>query len=129
MNMVRVLEWVTRVKLIIARGSHCELCGYEACPTILNVHHKIEISDGGTHEKDNLIVLCPNCHALEHQKTKKYKTLDEILQGCRTVQNTRRKLPKYKNYRKEYLRKKRRIDPNYCRSLLVKNKMEENLNA
>lgn len=30
------------------------------------VHHIVPISQGGTEESDNLILLCPNCHKMAH---------------------------------------------------------------
>lgn len=43
--------------------SHCEDCGYSEQPKILVVHH---LHDRNNHNKENLVVLCPNCHALRH---------------------------------------------------------------
>jgi hypothetical protein len=34
----------------------------------LGIHHMVEEKDGGTNKLDNLIVLCPFCHALAHKK-------------------------------------------------------------
>jgi hypothetical protein len=33
----------------------------------INIHHLALISKGGVNTFDNLIALCPNCHALHHQ--------------------------------------------------------------
>ena len=30
------------------------------------VHHKKPLSEGGTHERDNLIALCKSCHSRIH---------------------------------------------------------------
>lgn len=54
-----------RQKFIKERGNKCELCAYNIAE-ILNVHHIIERCNGGTNEKSNLIVICPNCHAEIH---------------------------------------------------------------
>lgn len=40
----------------------CELCGWNKATC--DVHHKIKQCDNGTHDKSNLIVLCPNCHRM-----------------------------------------------------------------
>lgn len=56
----------TRYKFMQDRGLKCGLCGYSKHPRILCIHHKIPCALGGTHNPLNLIVLCPNCHALEH---------------------------------------------------------------
>ena len=44
----------------------CERCGYNTEPKILGVHHK----DRNRHNNalENLEVLCPICHSLEHRK-------------------------------------------------------------
>lgn len=41
-------------------------CAVPTCRTILtlDIHHIIEVSEGGGNEPSNLICLCPNCHAL-----------------------------------------------------------------
>lgn len=48
----------------------CELCGF-GFTNILQVHHKIPLSKGGTNHPLNLIVLCPNCHALVHETARR----------------------------------------------------------
>ena len=50
-----------------ARGA-CERCGYKEEPGILQMHHKDR--DTANNTLDNLELLCPNCHALEHFHTK-----------------------------------------------------------
>jgi len=43
----------------------CPRCGFEAeDPIQLEVHHIVSLKDGGTHDKENLAVLCANCHKL-----------------------------------------------------------------
>lgn len=44
----------------------CERCGYDSEPKILGVHHKDR--NRNNNEIDNLEVLCPTCHSLEHMK-------------------------------------------------------------
>lgn len=43
--------------------NQCVICGFDR---ILNVHHIKERYKKGTDNLDNLITLCPNCHALVH---------------------------------------------------------------
>ena len=45
----------------------CELC-YEKGILVETeeVHHKKKLSDGGTHDRDNLIALCKSCHSKIH---------------------------------------------------------------
>ena len=44
----------------------CQRCGYDTHPEILGVHHKDRNRNNNSIE--NLEVLCPNCHSLEHSK-------------------------------------------------------------
>ncbi|MFI5386605.1 MAG: HNH endonuclease [Fimbriimonadales bacterium] len=45
------------------------ICANPACRQIvtLDMHHMIEVVKGGGPTKENLIALCPNCHALYHR--------------------------------------------------------------
>lgn len=43
----------------------CNRCGYDSIPEILEVHHKDH--NHNNNEVDNLELLCPNCHAIEHR--------------------------------------------------------------
>ena len=45
----------------------CELC-YEkgVLVEVEEVHHKIPLAEGGTHDRSNLISLCKSCHAKIH---------------------------------------------------------------
>lgn len=47
------------------RGGLCEQCG-EANFSILQIHHKMQRSRGGTDNPRNLMLLCPNCHMKHH---------------------------------------------------------------
>lgn len=44
----------------------CADCNYDAVKDILVVHHIDE--DRSNNDKSNLVILCPNCHALRHRK-------------------------------------------------------------
>lgn len=49
---------------------HCEVCGWTSpvgMEDMMPVHHIKPLSCGGTHETTNLILLCPNCHAIAHK--------------------------------------------------------------
>lgn len=50
----------------------CACCGYDEEPKILQVHHRDE--NRNNNALDNLVILCPNCHA---KITYKYYTLTE----------------------------------------------------
>lgn len=45
--------------------NQCNRCGYNKHLEILDVHHKDR--DRNNNSIDNLEILCPNCHALEHR--------------------------------------------------------------
>lgn len=56
---------ILRTKLITIRGNGCELCGYDNL-NVLQIHHVVHKSKGGSDELTNLKLLCPNCHYTEH---------------------------------------------------------------
>lgn len=47
-------------------GNRCERCGWNQARC--DVHHRNRKALGGTHTLANAIVLCPNCHRVEHQQ-------------------------------------------------------------
>lgn len=52
--------WI-RAQAIKKYGEGCEICGYAMT---VDTHHTVPKYSGGPHEIDNLMILCPNCHAL-----------------------------------------------------------------
>ena len=52
--------WI-RMQAIKKYGNKCELCGYRL---VIDSHHILPKNKGGAHDVSNLMVLCPNCHAL-----------------------------------------------------------------
>lgn len=66
-NLHNKYNQVRRLKttLIQLRGDSCEICNYSDT-RILQVHHIIEVAKGGTHNLDNLKLICPNCHCTIH---------------------------------------------------------------
>ena len=47
----------------------CEKCLAEGRVTLMaEVHHKLPISRGGTHDRDNLMSLCQSCHNKIHHE-------------------------------------------------------------
>lgn len=75
----KVINATQRASIIINRHKRCELCGWNNVPLVLEIHHKISKKDGGGNEDENLILLCPNCHSIEHWKKAKVKTPEELL--------------------------------------------------
>lgn len=45
-------------------GNKCELCGWSEARC--DAHHRKQKAHGGLHTIANGIVLCPNCHRVEH---------------------------------------------------------------
>lgn len=43
----------------------CEICNFDKCKR--HLHHIKYVSQGGKNELNNLISLCPNCHAMVHE--------------------------------------------------------------
>ncbi len=54
-----------RTKALKHYPNECNRCSYSTVPAILVVHHK-DLSRSNN-SLDNLEILCPNCHALEHK--------------------------------------------------------------
>lgn len=54
------------VQLLTEAGYRCAV---PTCRTILaiDIHHIVEVSEGGGNEPGNLLALCPTCHALFHR--------------------------------------------------------------
>lgn len=52
--------WI-RNQAIKKYGNNCELCDYSLS---IDTHHIEPKKNGGLHEIENLMILCPNCHAL-----------------------------------------------------------------
>ena len=51
----------------ISQHPLCEQCEKDGkIVPAAEVHHKVPISQGGTHARDNLIALCKSCHARIH---------------------------------------------------------------
>lgn len=51
-----------RRRLILARGSRCEMCGVAGSDRQLDVHHMVGVLQGGDDSEANLMVLCFACH-------------------------------------------------------------------
>lgn len=53
-----------KIKLSSGCFTQCELCGWNAFPALLKVHHKD--GDRNNAHTENLLVVCPVCHELLH---------------------------------------------------------------
>jgi 5-methylcytosine-specific restriction endonuclease McrA len=59
--------------LLVEARHRCTVCS-EKC---FEIHHIMEVSEGGTDEPDNLIVLCPNCHQHRYHRSGEF-TRDQL---------------------------------------------------
>lgn len=50
---------------LLRRMRGCDVCGFSVM-NVLHVHHIRPVSEGGLGAKDNLALLCPNCHSIVH---------------------------------------------------------------
>ena len=57
----------------------CEICGWDK--TGRDLHHILEVSNGGTNEIDNLISVCPNCHRSIHTNVITKEEIDKIIKN------------------------------------------------
>jgi len=67
--------------LVFHFGHKCRICGYDK---IVEAHHIIPTSEGGSTSLKNGILLCPNCHAEVHAElldlTEALVKLDKLLE-------------------------------------------------
>lgn len=59
----------SKVRILELRGSCCERCGFTRTE-ILQVHHRDR--NRANNDIDNLELICPNCHAMEHYLEKSW---------------------------------------------------------
>ena len=60
----------------------CEICQWDK--TSRDLHHIIEVSNGGTNELNNLLCVCPNCHRMIHANLISENDLHQIIEN-RTI--------------------------------------------
>ena len=52
-----------------AEHPYCERCfARGVLVPVEEIHHKIPLAEGGTHDRSNLIALCKSCHSQIHAK-------------------------------------------------------------
>ena len=67
-------NWKQITELVKKRDHYtCQECGktYPPFSPYLHVHHKVELSKGGTNDPSNLISLCTFCHTQKHTHLQK----------------------------------------------------------
>jgi 5-methylcytosine-specific restriction endonuclease McrA len=62
----RPIRTSLRQRLLLEAGYRCS---NPVCRNViaLDIHHLVRVAEGGADTEDNLIALCPNCHALHHR--------------------------------------------------------------
>jgi hypothetical protein len=66
----------------IFENKPCELCGWSE--STCDIHHIVEVSDGGKNELDNLVVVCPNHHRMIHNDLISKDKLSQLIKD-RTI--------------------------------------------
>ena len=64
-----------RDKLLVDAMHRCCLCPEHH--DVTDLHHIVPISEGGPNTEDNLMVICPTCHAKIHRFRRSH-TLDQL---------------------------------------------------
>lgn len=59
-------QQITIKKRTLKLLKQCDYCG-ENTKEILQLHHIIPVSKGGSNDFNNLVLLCPNCHIKAHK--------------------------------------------------------------
>lgn len=62
MNTKKSIPSKTKKLIFQEAESHCPFCG-QSDVDVLEIHHIIEQAEGGSHEPENLILVCSNCHS------------------------------------------------------------------
>lgn len=52
-----------KMRLIEERGPACAVCGFDCVPAI-QAHHLVPASEGGTNSRENIVLVCANCHSV-----------------------------------------------------------------
>ena len=85
------------VKAVKERDNYtCRGCGFHFGNKIVEAHHLIPISSIDEEKqvkKDDLITLCPNCHAISHillKRNEKYQKIEILIQGLQKIYNINR---------------------------------------
>lgn len=84
--------WI-RAQAIKKYGKKCELCDYSFT---IDTHHIIPKQKGGLHEINNLMVVCPNCHALITRRQIVLKRRADIIRAGKKVMELLKKV--YPNF-------------------------------
>lgn len=100
--MDSILEVSTRTtRKIIERANKniCMICGWGKASC--DIHHIVELSNGGTNHLKNLVIICPNCHRCVHELEDKFISKEEL--RSKSLFYT---FPNWKDYYKDSIKRK-----------------------
>ncbi len=80
-----------RDKLLVDAMHRCCLCPEHN--DIIDAHHIVQLSEGGPNTEDNLMAVCPTCHAKIHRIGNRYNTQQLRMYKDRWVRLCREGLP------------------------------------
>lgn len=63
-----VLSSIIRTAIFRRDNLTCQVCGYDEDIRQLVIHHRIQVSEGGKNDEDNLVTLCKQCHRDIHSR-------------------------------------------------------------
>jgi predicted restriction endonuclease len=98
-----------RRQIIKICGNKCYICG-NGFWQILQVHHLLPVNEGGDSGLENLIVLCPNCHATVHR----------ILECRNNCSKSTQKLQTHKNHENQRTLLNEMLEEHFVRSQIMK---------
>lgn len=68
-------SWMKIRKYYVQLHPFCEECMKRGVLTMTQeVHHIVPLSEGGTHDMDNLIALCKSCHSRIHAEHGRFES-------------------------------------------------------
>ena len=73
-------QWRRIRKVVIRRDNGlCQHCTRKGRTTIgREVHHIVRLSDGGTDDLDNLVLLCKECHHAETMRERGHRVKQKV---------------------------------------------------
>jgi HNH endonuclease len=68
-----------KIKLKRQGKLYCWICGWKDPLTLpfflIEIHHVVQVSNKGTHDENNLLPCCPNCHRIADRISKQHSNL------------------------------------------------------
>jgi hypothetical protein len=64
-----------KVKLKRQGKLYCWVCNWKDPLFLIEIHHVVQVSNKGTHDENNLLPCCPNCHRIADRISKQHSNL------------------------------------------------------